>query len=723
MSQACPPGNLLAGRNPAGRLNVRGQLALVTDGAATAEGALWNAAPAVILDTPASTLTYDLGSPVSVRAVYLQADANDTYTLFGSLDGRAFAPLAQAPIKDGHGLRGRTLELPGAVVRFLRVGEGKGDSYYSISELQAFCQVPTPFPPALRIVAAPQAAVAPAWWNDTTSARFEMGLALAGLALLGWGFWLSRQGRGADHRRLRDRLLMALGIVSAGAYINFGSFHFDNFIHSWDTFHYYVGAKYFREIGYFRLYECVAVGDAESGLRREVELRKMTNLRTNVLESSTDILAHPERCKAHFSPDRWESFKRDISYFRRRVSAKNWNDTQTDHGYNGTPVWNVLGTVLANLAPANHLQITLLDVIDQVYLLGMAAIVWWAFGWRVLCVALLVFATNFPSRYYWTGGSFLRQDWLFYTVAGVCLARRERYLLGGMALAYAALLRIFPVFLLVGPALVVARGLITRQPLDRRYLSLFAGAALGVGLLVPVSFAVSGGIPVYIQFVQNTQKHKETPLTNYMGLRTLAAYRPSEVGRHLKNEKLEDPWSVWKEARLRAYRQVRVLYFVAVAAFLALLAASLRGGPEPWVACAMSASLIAVGVELTCYYYSFLVAVSVLHEKRREVGLALLAVTATTGFMAWAPLRIMPTWIDEQYTAMSWVTVAGLVLILYVFANRAGREDLEAAEEAAGEPAENEDLPAPREKPSAGPAWWRPRGDHGHHGRHKKRRR
>ena len=33
-------------------------------------------------------------------------------------------------------------------------------------------------------------------------------------------------------------------------------------------------------------------------------------------------------------------------------------------------------------------------------------------------VALLVFATNFPSRFYWTGGSFLRWDWLFYLVAG-----------------------------------------------------------------------------------------------------------------------------------------------------------------------------------------------------------------------------------------------------------------------------------------------------------------
>ena len=57
------------------------------------------------------------------------------------------------------------------------------------------------------------------------------------------------------------------------------------------------------------------------------------------------------------------------------------------------------------------------------------------------------------------------------------------------------------------------------------------GAALATVLLVPLSFKVSGGVDAYQRFVQNTIKHKETPLTNYMGLRTVVAWRPSEVGR------------------------------------------------------------------------------------------------------------------------------------------------------------------------------------------------
>ena len=42
----------------------------------------------------------------------------------------------------------------------------------------------------------------------------------------------------------------------------------------------------------------------------------------------------------------------------------------------------------------------------------------------------------------------------------------------------------------------------------------------------------------------------------------------------------------------------------------------------------MGAMMMAVGVELTCYYYSFLFAVAFLYHKRQEAGAILLGVTA-----------------------------------------------------------------------------------------------
>ena len=100
----------------------------------------------------------------------------------------------------------------------------------------------------------------------------------------------------------------------------------------------------------------------------------------------------------------------------------------------------------ANTGPASDAQIDWITWIDPFFILVMTGLSIWAFGWRTTCVALAVFATNFPSRFYWTGGAFLRWDWLFYLVSGICLVKLERPLLGGFFLGYSTLLRVFPLF-------------------------------------------------------------------------------------------------------------------------------------------------------------------------------------------------------------------------------------------------------------------------------------
>jgi hypothetical protein len=709
-SSACGTENLLAGKVPVGHQDARGSLFLPTDGAVAPEGAQWDAPVGVILETGAGSLTYDLGEPRAVSAFVVQADANDSYKLFGSMDGTpgSFKLLVEidSVLNIGHGLRTRAVAASSNLVRFVRIGEPLGDNFYSISEFQVFCQSPTPFPPKMRIVDAPQARVVElpwwkfAWWENDASSREEMTLAALALALVGWGLWLLKRGAPRARQKLRDGLLIAVGVLSFCSYWNFFQWHFGNYVHIWDTFHYYIGSKYFKELSYDRLYECAAVADSEDpAVRRRVELRKIMNLRTNMLGGTQDILAHPERCKDHFTPERWQSFKDDIAFFRGRHGVKRWEEAQTDHGYNATPVWNIVGTTLANTGPATVSQIETLTKIDPAFIVGMLIMTWWAFGWRVMCIALAVFATNFPSRFYWTGGAFLRWDWLFYLIGGVCLVRKERPVLGGFFLGYSALLRVFPMFVFTGPLLVVIRQLWGERAadrpawkpqaagslgallarVDRRYLSLFGGAALSAAILVPLSLVTSSGVDGYRRFVQNTEKHKETPLTNYMGLRTIVAYKPSEAGRVLRTDKLEDPWGAWKKAKLRTFSERRFWYYLLVAGFVALLWMGLRNVVDPWVACCMGAMMIAIGVELTCYYYSFLFVVALLYEKRREAGAAMLAVTATTGFIDWAPTRYlpdtrmwenfhMPQWIDEQYMWMTVATIIGFGWILYRFA-------------------------------------------------------
>jgi hypothetical protein len=712
---ACPEGNLLAHKKPIAWQETRRDLSLLTDEQITPEGSQWDAQPAVIFDTAASTVTWDLGALTTIRSFAIQADANDTYTIWGSVDGKDYKVFGQIDPVPNHGLRMRVLNVGGMVARYVKFGEGVGDSYYSVAEVAAYCQVPAPFPPAMKVVEAPAAAVPPKklldYWDNDASAGWELALALLGILFLWWERKVNdarkagikpkldpdagrlrrtrfRMSQYFARSKVRNAIVGVMGVLAFLTYFNFGFFHFPNFIHGWDTFHYYIGSKYFKELSYDRLYECVAIADSEEpGLRRRVELRKMTNLRTNLVETTADILAHPERCKSHFSPERWESLKHDLRYFRTLENARRWDDAQTDHGYNGTPVWNIMGTILSNLAPASRMHILILDSIDCLLVVFLSLMIWWAFGWRTLTVALIAFSTNFPSRWYWTGGSLLRWDWLFWMGASVCLAKKERYFYAGMCLAYSTLLRIFPVFMFVAPVLAMGYHYFKHRQIERRFLRFFVGAAVAVALLLPVSVVTAGGISAYPAFIHNTLKHQGTPLTNYMGLRTVVDYRPSEVGRLMRNDQLVDPWSRWKDARLRSFREAKPLYFGILICYLVLVGLAVRGA-DPWLAIALSTTIIAFGVELTCYYYAFVIVVGLLYAKEEVAGRWLLAVTAFTTFIGIAPIQGIPAWLskilpaslrnasfvknfgmptglDEQYTWMSLATLFGFVMIAW----------------------------------------------------------
>jgi len=286
-------------------------------------------------------------------------------------------------------------------------------------------------------------------WNDSSVQLIDRWVDLAALVLLGFGIFAARSGLNARYQLWRDRVLIALGVLGGLAYFNYGQLHFGKFIHVWDTYHYYVGAKYFPELNYDRLYQCATIADAEDGHRAEAEKRTITDLHANLMVRTTDILARPEDCKSHFTDARWRQFKADVNFFRSRVHDQRWTQIHQDHGFNATPVWTLLGFALTNLGPASTSQVTLLTLLDPLYLLAMAALLYWAFGPRVLGLGLLILGTNFPNRFYWTGGSFLRHDWLFYLVAVVCLLTKGRPMLAGAALAYATLLRLFPGLLLV----------------------------------------------------------------------------------------------------------------------------------------------------------------------------------------------------------------------------------------------------------------------------------
>ncbi|MBN2576441.1 MAG: SAM-dependent methyltransferase [Deltaproteobacteria bacterium] len=157
----CGTDSLLAGLAPVEQREITGDVALVTDGAVGAEGTQWNAPLAVTFSTASASLTYDLGRARTVSALYVQADANDTYQILGSTDGTPGSFQTLATVEDatmrGHGLRDRAIRITPTPLRYLRLAEASGDERFSISELAAYCRLPSPFPPAMKTVEAPRA--------------------------------------------------------------------------------------------------------------------------------------------------------------------------------------------------------------------------------------------------------------------------------------------------------------------------------------------------------------------------------------------------------------------------------------------------------------------------------------------------------------------------------------------------------------------------------------
>lgn len=667
---ALPNGNLLLGRAAEGRGLSGG--AAATDGLLAPEGAPGTEAAlvgrAARLEGKGAFLVIDLGEPRTVGALLLQADASDTCVVEGSLDGKSWAGLLRAaPDGAPSGVRTRRAPLPAPrELRFLLIRAEGGEGAFFVAELAAFASAPASWsqPPA-----APEGD-ATARATESRLVAASALLALLAALLLGFGVVLRRRGTPGRLGRPRDLFLAALGALSVAAFVNFGAFHSGRFVHVWDAYHYVLGAKYFPELGYTGLYEATLAAERAAGLLPPGATLPVRDLSTNEIRlvSADDALA---AWTARLGP-RWPDFVTDVLWFRTRTTPEHFRGILLDHGYNATPAWEVLGSALARAAgPVTDRSIRLLALIDPLLLLGAWLLVGRAFGWRTTCVALVVWGTLYPSRFAWTGGSFLRMDWLAAAMVGIALLRLGRPRLAGAALAVSTLLRVFPGALLLGLGVAAAARFAKERTLEsvRQELRVAQGALLATAVLLPLSLLAAGGYDTlrwgaWGEFAANSRKHLATPLTNNVGLGTAVSWRPGARGEALVKDGPLEPWKPWKEARREALAATRPARIVLAAAFLAAVAYAFRSRP-PWQAVAAGAGLVFVLADLTSYYAAILLLLALLHAGREEAGLALAALCAATG-----AVPFLLSWEDDRYALVSLLVVAAYGLLLALLARK-----------------------------------------------------
>ncbi|MBL8956512.1 MAG: DUF2029 domain-containing protein [Myxococcaceae bacterium] len=350
---------------------------------------------------------------------------------------------------------------------------------------------------------------------------------------------------------------IVLSALMVFAWCDYGAFIRNGFtlVHHHEQFHFYLGAKYQAEVGWFDLYRAAVIADAETvrGLRVD-QIRDNT---TFDLEPTSKAFAERDRIVGRFTPQRWEEFKadwvllmeppnkaelnaceqtrctdpgsmtqcraaceqaRNDAYFQWRAR---FNGVVQDHGNSNSPAWAVIAHPIARLVPFTPGGQAFLGLID----VALMVVLWWqifkTFGWKPASIAMLVWAAP-PFVFSYLGGSFLRWDWLFALGMACVMMKREKWLYAGLFFGFAVATKLFPLFF--GVALGV-RALLTcwrDKKVHQKYRQMLAGTVISGTAIVALASIMFGGFWVWPEYQRRMQTTvRERFYSNQYSLRTV----------------------------------------------------------------------------------------------------------------------------------------------------------------------------------------------------------
>lgn len=436
-------------------------------------------------------------------------------------------------------------------------------------------------------------------------------------------------------------------------------------VHEHDIYHYYMGSKYSPQVGYDDLYQCTTVAESENlGEDPSYTVRKMDDYN---FVWSREVIAHADEYRDRFSPERWEEFKGDVAVFRKGLGGgERWTTVLRDNGYNATPVWNMIARPITNTIsvqwPPGMLLLALFDT--ALLVLAFVAVAR-SFDTRTSLMALVFLGTLVTMADGTIRGAFLRLDWLVALMLAICAVKRQRYKTAGALVAYAAMIRIFPLVFLFGLGAKAVWDFLSTRRLNRRYVEFFVVCALVAAALFAASVTLSGSLDDWETFWTKIRFHDNRMSALRVGFKTLflAAVSPfreswpvGPMGRSARADELQGLWwSLQALALVGAFFAVRRLEDYETI-------------PFGWV-------LVYFLAAPTHYYQVVLLPLSLLFlpklvERVRVNGLALLLGISVVGYL----LLIRLNW-DERSTGEIWkrfdyslsVSFSGMLLLVALY--------------------------------------------------------
>jgi hypothetical protein len=503
-------------------------------------------------------------------------------------------------------------------------------------------------------------------------------MALVGLVWLLWGRSAARR---LSPRTLRvsRRVLIAILIVAAAlsvlVYNNFFNYHYGGYLNAYEFFHYYLGSKYFREIGYFDMYGAALAADEETGRLYRPRDGLVRDLRTLEYVPLDEVLADRDRYRWSFSDERWREWVGDVSFFKERLGAAAWNRILRDRGYNATPVWTmIVGGGLSNrVSTGSGAGMAFLALLDAFLLAAAFIAVAVVFGPRQALLMVVFLASSYLMAHVHMKGAFLRTDFVVALVLAACALKRRHYATAGVLVGYATTSRVFPAVFAAGlavrflwelrPGAAAALRSVRERSL---YLRFFSGFGAAVGILLLASVVYTGGGGAWSEFARKISVHRADYHVWNVGLPSVVAAELDSPSRAARSrgvlERLRETEATLETESLRSRRPWMRL--VQVGVMLLWLLAILRLEDHDVLALGFVPMFVLVAP--TYYYYIVLLLPFLFLAQRLDrwsgaIGLVYLFLFGMAGY--WSYQR----W-DQYFTTYYWSSVLALGLSLYLLA-------------------------------------------------------
>jgi len=340
-------------------------------------------------------------------------------------------------------------------------------------------------------------------WEERRFRRVVACAVLCGVALLGWLKPPSRTLRLSLLAAVVGCVVVGVGAQTYGRVQSIGTKHQ---VAEWGVFHYYLGSKYFPELGFTRLYNQAWLADSVTDEPHFAAVPRIRDLDTYKFVDVSTLKGKPR--DAVWSDKRWAAFSRDVGCIGSMARGKRWQKILGDRGYNPPPSYTVVAAIPNSIfsicSPAAQTVLVLLDVL----MLLLATIVGArAYGWVRSGMVLAAFVLWYGST-----NRLFGQIWIFDWFSAIWLAastwKLGRHKTSGALLAYATLMRVWPAVLGVALVLSYLPRLWRERALPpelKRFL--LAGIAVAVVLV-----AVSGlryGPKAWTDFAHNITVHNE----------------------------------------------------------------------------------------------------------------------------------------------------------------------------------------------------------------------